>query len=62
LETLFVVAEAGAKKLFRLLSLDGGGVRGLLAAQLLTNIEQYLNSKMGETLPLGRRFDLIVGT
>jgi patatin-like phospholipase/acyl hydrolase len=42
--------------------LDGGGVRGLLTAQLLTNIEEYLNRKTGKVLPLGRRFDLLVGT
>ncbi|MDB5987841.1 MAG: patatin [Nevskia sp.] len=47
---------------FRILSIDGGGVRGYLAAAILANIEDYLNSKLNETLPLGQRFDLIVGT
>jgi len=50
------------KKSFRLLSLDGGGVRGLLSAQVLANIEDYLNGRTGEAMPLGRRFDLLVGT
>ncbi len=49
-------------KKFRVLSLDGGGVRGYLSAKLLENIEQYLNKKEGNEKPLGMRFDLIVGT
>lgn len=49
-------------KQFRILSLDGGGVRGALSAQLLVNIESYLNTKQREAIPLGKRFDLIVGT
>ncbi|MCF8721775.1 CBASS cGAMP-activated phospholipase [Nitrospina gracilis] len=50
------------KESFRILSLDGGGTRGLLSAQILTNIEDYLNNKEGERVPLGQRFDFIVGT
>lgn len=49
-------------KQFRILSLDGGGVRGALSAQLLANIESYLDAKNREAIPLGKRFDLIVGT
>lgn len=49
-------------KQFRILSLDGGGVRGALSALLLTNIESYLNARKNEKIPLGKRFDLIVGT
>jgi len=51
-----------AEQTFRILSIDGGGVRGYLAAALLANIEEYLNSKRNEKLPLGQRFDLITGT
>ncbi len=47
---------------FRILSLDGGGVRGYLAIRLLANIENHLNEKEGNKKPLGERFDLIVGT
>lgn len=47
---------------FRILSIDGGGVRGVLAARILTNVEAYLNRQDGKTIPLGRRFDLIAGT
>lgn len=47
---------------FKILSLDGGGVRGYLSAKILENIEQFLNKKEGIDKPLGERFDLIVGT
>ncbi|MEL6457860.1 MAG: patatin-like phospholipase family protein [Cyanobacteria bacterium J06621_15] len=41
---------------FRILSLDGGGVRGIVAAKMLANIEKQINQ------PLNQYFDLIVGT
>ena len=41
---------------FRILSLDGGGVRGIVAAKMLTNIEKRIDR------PLNQYFDLIVGT
>jgi patatin-like phospholipase/acyl hydrolase len=46
-----------------ILSIDGGGVRGLLSATVLTHIEQVLLSQ-GELAQGGltRNFDLIVGT
>ncbi len=50
------------KEHVRILSLDGGGVRGILQARILKNMEQYLNHKDGSELPLGKRFDLIAGT
>lgn len=50
------------EKLFRILSLDGGGVRGILQARTLANIEKYLNNRDGKDVPIGKRFDLIAGT
>jgi len=41
---------------FRILSLDGGGVRGIVAAKILVYIENLINQ------PLNEYFDLIVGT
>lgn len=41
---------------FRILSLDGGGVRGIVAAKMLASIEKQINQ------PLNEYFDLIVGT
>lgn len=47
---------------FKILSLDGGGVRGYLSAKLLANVEDHLNRRTGEPTPLGQRFDFIAGT
>lgn len=41
---------------FRILSLDGGGIRGVLAAQILWNLEKRLGQ------PLNQYFDLLTGT
>lgn len=46
----------------RVLSLDGGGVRGYLSAKILFNIETILNNENNEDINIGQRFDLIVGT
>jgi len=47
---------------FKMLSLDGGGVRGYLSIKILENAEKHLNDKDGKDIPIGLRFDLIVGT
>lgn len=49
-------------KKLKVLSLDGGGVKGYLSAKVLFNIEQYLNQQDNSDLPIGKRFDFIVGT
>lgn len=49
-------------KLLKILSLDGGGVRGYLTASILANIEKCLNDGKSEYVPLGKYFDIIVGT
>lgn len=54
--------SANTKDGFKILSLDGGGVRGYLSATILANIESYLNELDGQVKPLGKRFDFIVGT
>ncbi|MBE9200151.1 MULTISPECIES: patatin-like phospholipase family protein [unclassified Nodularia (in: cyanobacteria)] len=41
---------------FRILSLDGGGIRGVIGATMLAAIEKKLNQ------PLNKSFDLIAGT
>jgi uncharacterized protein len=43
-------------KIFRILSLDGGGIRGVFPAALLARLEQHLEH------PIGKYFDLIAGT
>jgi patatin-like phospholipase/acyl hydrolase len=47
---------------FKILSLDGGGVRGYLTAKILENVESYLNRVNDENINIGQRFDLIAGT
>jgi predicted acylesterase/phospholipase RssA len=46
----------------RLLSIDGGGLCGLIPAQALITIEQQLDQLTGDPQPLCNRFDLIGGT
>src|SRR6516162_9826294 len=46
----------GDGKFFRILSLDGGGIRGVFPAAFLARLEEYLEC------PIGRYFDLIAGT
>lgn len=41
---------------FRILSLDGGGIRGIMPARMLQKVEEQLGS------PLTKHFDLIAGT
>jgi uncharacterized protein len=43
-------------KIFRILSLDGGGIRGVFPATLLARLEEHLDH------PIGNYFDLIAGT
>jgi hypothetical protein len=46
----------------RLLSIDGGGLKGLIPAEALIAIESQLDALTGRALPLSDRFDLIGGT
>src|SRR5690242_11078260 len=43
------------RKIFRVLSIDGGGVRGIIPARILEEIEKRTNK------PISELFDLIVG-
>lgn len=43
-------------KTFRILSLDGGGIRGVFPAAFLARLEEHIER------PIGRYFDLIAGT
>jgi len=51
-----------AMRPMRLLSIDGGGLKGLIPAEALIEIETQLDALTGRSLPLGDRFDLIGGT
>ena len=54
-----VVTESRPK---RLLSIDGGGLAGLIPAEALVEMERQLDVLTGQSLPLCDRFDLIGGT
>jgi len=48
---------------FRVLSINGGGMRGIYAASYLESLEHSFASRRGEeALDIGKAFDLIVGT
>ncbi|MDQ1167338.1 CBASS cGAMP-activated phospholipase [Flavobacterium sp. SORGH_AS_0622] len=49
-------------KKFRVLSLDGGGIRGIFPAVILTEIEKELKSKKIENWQIYQNIDLIFGT
>ncbi len=51
-----------ATRPMRLLSIDGGGLAGLIPAEALIEIESQLDALTGRSLPLCDRFDLIGGT
>ncbi len=46
----------------RILSLDGGGVRGIMSAQILMRIESVLKQEYGDDFKIGDYFDIIAGT
>src|SRR5215208_3905256 len=51
-----------ADKDFRILSVDGGGLRGLVPALLLLDLEKRLEAKAGERRPLSDYFHLFAST
>jgi patatin-like phospholipase/acyl hydrolase len=54
------ISQSGPKKL---LAVDGGGIRGVLALQVLLKIEGLLKSKAGrDSFRLADYFDYIAGT
>ena len=50
------------RKKFKILSIDGGGVRGLIPCKLLASLERRLQAEHGEDARLADYFDLICGT
>jgi patatin-like phospholipase/acyl hydrolase len=55
--------ERSGTRPYRVLALDGGGVRGLYSATVLRTIARYYANKRGlEGLDIGKGFDLITGT
>ena len=50
------------KKVVNVLSIDGGGIRGILPSQILVYVEKKLSEIYGKTTRLSDHFDLIAGT
>jgi uncharacterized protein len=48
----------GAKKVIKVLAIDGGGIRGVIPAAFC----QHLETILGSTVPMWKLFDFIVGT
>lgn len=46
----------------KLLSIDGGGIRGLIAIEFLMKVESQLRTRLGGDLVLGDYFDYVGGT
>ncbi len=51
-----------SQKKFKILSIDGGGIRGILPLTFLANLEQQLKSTGNPQWKLHNHFDLICGT
>jgi len=47
---------------FRVLSIDGGGIRGLIPATILIELEKLIQTRRGDNMHLGDYFDFIAGT
>ena len=64
-DTVHAVAPSDAsppKKLIRVLSIDGGGIRGLIPGKILESLEAKLKSAAGPQATIADHFDLIAGT
>ena len=56
-------SSTGPRKKIRILSLDGGGLKGIIPATMLTYVEQQLQHKTGDdSVRLADYFDFIAGT
>ena len=47
---------------FRVLSIDGGGIRGLIAARVIARLEELLSAEAGEERRLADCFHMFAGT
>lgn len=50
------------RKSVNVLAIDGGGIRGVIPAEILIHVEKKLQSLTRSSIRLGDHFDLIVGT
>ncbi|XP_012841492.1 PREDICTED: patatin-like protein 2 [Erythranthe guttata] len=59
---LFEIEEKAFGKLTRVLSIDGGGVRGIIPALILDFLESELQKLDGDEARIADYFDIIAGT
>lgn len=52
----------GAGAPFRILSVDGGGIRGLIAARVIARLEQLVSAEAGQERRIADCFQLLAGT
>ena len=50
------------KNRFKILSIDGGGIRGVFAAEYLAKLEQFWKNQGKENWQIYQNFDLLAGT
>lgn len=55
-------AKPKKKKYFRILSIDGGGIRGIIPAAVLSSVERHIQRVRGDAGKIGDYFDLVAGT
>jgi uncharacterized protein len=53
---------AGAPDRFRVLSIDGGGIRGLIAARVIARLEELITAAAGEERRISDCFHMVAGT
>ena len=54
--------DKGMNRKFKILSIDGGGIRGVFPAMFLTQLEEELKARGKENWQIYQNFDLICGT
>lgn len=47
---------------FKVLTIDGGGIRGIIPATVIATLEQLIQKKTGTNDKIGDYFDFIAGT
>jgi patatin-like phospholipase/acyl hydrolase len=57
-----IITKKGFTLSFKILTLDGGGVKGYLTILILEKLEKALQRKFNDNKTIGERFDLIIGT
>jgi uncharacterized protein len=57
-----VGSNDGQPDRFRVLAIDGGGIRGLIAARVIARLEELITAEAGEERRLADCFDLVSGT